>query len=121
MRITKTLGKTAHGEMINVRARGVTPRKRDYVYIRAPQHPRRGAAVARRLPDGKVIRVAGTSVLISVGSNNGVCVGDEYRLARKQTYIGKLRITKVEKTRALGLLIDLKGALPRKNDRAFYR
>ena len=121
LRITKTLGKTAHGEMINVRARGVTPRKRDYVYIRARQHPRRGAAVARRLPDGKVIRVAGTSVLISVGSNDGVCVGDEYRLARKQTYIGKLRITKVEKTRALGLLIDLKGALPRKNDRAFYR
>ncbi len=65
--------------------------------------------------------MTGTSVLISVGSNDGVFVGDEYRLARKQTYVGKLRITRVEKTRAFALLIDLKGALPRKNDRAFYR
>ena len=119
LRVTKTLGKTSHAELIRVRERGVTPRKRDYVYGRQVKGDR-GVRVRRR-SDGRVLTVKGTLVMISIGANDGVRVGDEYRLSRNQTYIGKLRITKVEKRRSRGRLADVKGALPRKSDRVYYR
>ena len=121
LRVTKTLGKTSHAELIRVRERGVTPRKRDYVYVRVAQAQGGRGAKVRRRPEGKVLTVNGTLVMISVGAKHGVHVGDEYRVSRNQTYIGKLRITKVEMVRSLGRLVDVKGALPRRTDRVYHR
>lgn len=52
---------------------------------------------------GYVLRVDGNSITISVGSDDGVAVGDVYHMRRGNRYVGQMTITKVEKSRSHGV------------------
>ena len=75
------------------------------------------------MPDGLALSVKGTLVLVSVGRNDGVSIGDELHVSRGEKYVGTIRITKVEKDAAVGRTTDVKGSAfpPRKNDRIYAR
>ncbi len=75
------------------------------------------------VPDGLVLQVKGSLVLISLGSNDGVRIGDELHLSRGENYVGTIRITKVEKDAAVGRTTDVKGSAfpPAGNDRVYAR
>ncbi len=58
------------------------------------------------LPSGVVLRVKktelGTFVTISVGSEHGVRVGDQYHLSRGGKYVGRIKLIRVSKNSAWG-------------------
>jgi hypothetical protein len=51
----------------------------------------------KRMPTGRVLETRGNIVAISIGSEDGVRVGDTYTVVRGKTYVGRLRVTKVYK------------------------
>ncbi len=71
--------------------------------------------------EGLVLQVKGSLVLISVGSNDGVRIGDDLHVARGEKYVGTIRITKVEKDASVGRTTDVKGSgfPPAANDRVY--
>lgn len=52
--------------------------------------------------EGRVLSVRGNLVSISVGSADGVKIGDVYQLSRGSSYVGQITITKVYKDQAVG-------------------
>ncbi|MHC4548999.1 MAG: hypothetical protein ACYTEZ_09485 [Planctomycetota bacterium] len=72
--------------------------------------------------EGRVNSVRDTLVVISVGSEDGVRVGDVYHLRRGGTYVGQIQISKVEKNLAVGEFDDKfagAGAPPQRGDVAY--
>ncbi len=71
--------------------------------------------------EGLVLQVKGSLVLISVGSNDGVRIGDDLHVARGEKYVGTIRITKVEKDASVGRTTDVQGSgfPPAANDRVY--
>ena len=68
---------------------------------------------------GRVREVMGKLVGISVGSRDGVRTGDKYSLSRGGTFVGTIRITRVEKDLALGLVTSTgSGSPPQVGDTA---
>jgi hypothetical protein len=70
---------------------------------------------------GVVNAVRGNLVSISVGSADGVRVGDSYDLSRGDKYVGKIRIQTVDKNLAVGLFDEQfvgSGAPPQRGDKA---
>ena len=61
-------------------------------------------------------------VVISVGSKDRVRIGDTYHLRRGATYVGQIRIDKVEKNMAVGVFdteFAGEGAPPQTGDVAY--
>jgi hypothetical protein len=72
--------------------------------------------------EGNVLNVRDTLVQISVGSKDRVRPGDTYHIRRGGTYVGMIRITKVEKDSAVGEFdrqYPGEGAPPQKGDTAY--
>ena len=74
----------------------------------------------------KVQEVAGGGmvVVISVGSDDGVKVGDEYKLSRGKEFVGFVKIVRVQKDKAVGEFDTVNkgnGAPPVAQDRAYTR
>jgi len=72
--------------------------------------------------DGRVQNVRDNLVVISVGSKDGVRVGDTYHLRRGATYVGQIRIDKVEANMAVGVFDNEfagDGAPPQTGDVAY--
>jgi uncharacterized phage infection (PIP) family protein YhgE len=68
---------------------------------------------------GVVNAVRGTLVSISVGSTDGVRIGDIYHIRRGGTYVGQIQIKRVEKNQAVGQFdtqFTGPGAPPQNND-----
>ena len=63
---------------------------------------RRLASPARAARAGVVKRVRGRLLSISLGSNDGVRVGEVYEVRRGAVHVGRLLITKVDKDQAVG-------------------
>ena len=83
--------------------------------------------IRERGSNGQVLEIrdvagGGMIVIISVGSDDGVAVGDEYRISRGSSFVGFAKITRVYKDKAVGEF-DTKfkgpGAPPQQNDRAY--
>ncbi|MHC4957336.1 MAG: hypothetical protein ACYTGN_03100 [Planctomycetota bacterium] len=55
---------------------------------------------------GVVKKVRDNFVSISVGSGDGVKIGDNYGVRRGATYVGRIRITRVDKNMAVGEFDD---------------
>jgi len=72
---------------------------------------------------GVVSAVRDNLVSISVGTNDGVRVGDVYHIRRGGTYIGQIRITTVDKNLSVGIFdtefTGPTGAPPQKGDTAY--
>jgi hypothetical protein len=67
---------------------------------------RYGLRGGRKGSEGRVLRVEGASVTISVGSNDGTQVGDIYHIRRGVAYplyVGKMTIASVERSRSQGM------------------
>ena len=82
--------------------------------------------VRRTLPDGLVLSVkktrAGMFVAISVGSKDGIRVGDEYHLSRAGDYVGRITLIRISKGSAYGKIDERwagKAFPPQKNDGAW--
>ena len=79
--------------------------------------------------DGVVMKVqevagGGIVVVISVGSADGVKVGDEYKLSRGNQFVGFIKITRVHKDKAVGEFDTNNtgaGAPPEAQDRAYTK
>jgi uncharacterized phage infection (PIP) family protein YhgE len=72
--------------------------------------------------EGKVLEVKGNIVVISVGSDDGVANGDTYQIRRGSSYVGELRITRVQKDLAVGLFDTQytgSGGMPQVGDVAY--
>jgi uncharacterized coiled-coil DUF342 family protein len=70
---------------------------------------------------GVVNAVKGNLVSISVGSAAGVRLGDNYNISRGSSYVGRIRITTVDKTLSVGIFDDQhpgSGAPPMPGDKA---
>lgn len=70
---------------------------------------------------GVVSAVKGNLVSISVGSNAKVRVGDTYNISRGPNYVGRIRITTVDKSLSVGIFDEANpgsGAPPMPGDRA---
>ena len=52
--------------------------------------------------DGRVIAVRGSLVVVSVGRSDKVRIGDTYNLRRGATFVGQIKITRVEEDSAVG-------------------
>jgi len=73
-------------------------------------------------PEGKVLEVKGNIVVISVGSDDGVANGDTYQIRRGSSYVGEIRITRVQKDLAVGLFDTQytgSGGMPQVGDVAY--
>ncbi|MFQ5843893.1 MAG: hypothetical protein ACE5JG_02790 [Planctomycetota bacterium] len=70
-------------------------------------------------PDGVKLPL----VVLSIGSNDGVKIGDEYHISRGEKYVGQVRVTRVEKNAAVAQITDVKGSgyPPQANDKAYTR
>jgi hypothetical protein len=84
--------------------------------------PRKGD-IARhervRLPEPHVTSVRGDLVVISLGSEDGVQIGDLFHLRRGDAYVGQVRINKVERALAVGTFdsrLPGTGAPPQRGD-----
>ena len=72
--------------------------------------------------EGRVQNVRDNLVVISVGSKDGVRVGDTYHLRRGATHVGQIRIDKVEANMAVGVFDNAfagDGAPPQTGDVAY--
>ena len=118
----------ATGEFEKVAALAVEPGQgvhaAFYVAKILHQIPDRNNPTARaRLKRALVLKAkatnVGTFVSISVGSKNGVQVGDEFHLTRVGLYVGKITIVRVSKDSAYGRVVDgWAGAPPGEGDEA---
>ena len=76
------------------------------------------------LPEGRVLSVkmtaVGTFVAISVGSRDGVRVGDAYHISRNGQYVGRIRLIRVSEDSSYGRMSERwNGDRPRQNDKAW--
>lgn len=72
--------------------------------------------------EGRINSVRGDLVVISVGSSDGVQVGDVYHIRRGATYVGQVVIDKVEKNLSVGTFDSQfpgPGAPPQRGDVAY--
>jgi hypothetical protein len=78
-------------------------------------------------PEGRVLQIenvagGGIIVILSVGSDDGVRVGDEYKLSRGSSFVGFARVTRVYKDKAVAQFDTNNtgtGAPPQAQDRAY--
>lgn len=78
-------------------------------------------------PEGRILQTenvagGGIIVIISVGSDDGVRVGDEYKLSRGSAFVGFARVTRVYKDKAVAEFDTTNtgsGAPPQAQDRAY--
>jgi len=78
-------------------------------------------------PEGRVLQIENVSgggiiVILSVGSDDGVRVGDEYKLSRGSSFVGFARVTRVYKDKAVAEFDTTNtgsGAPPQAQDRAY--
>jgi hypothetical protein len=81
-----------------------------------------GKDVASKGAPGVVNAVRGQLVSISVGSADGVAVGDNYNIRRGASYVGRIRITTVDKNLSVGMFDAQNpgsGAPPQAGDSAY--
>lgn len=120
--LAKTMGER---DAVITDGQNLVARVRDLEFVVTAYRTKYGALSPTdpNVPEGLVLQVKGSLVLISLGSNDGVRIGDDLHLSRGESYVGTIRITKVEKDAAVGRTTDVKGSgfPPAANDRVYAR
>ena len=109
----------------NTRGPGFPPQLNDGVSIWREGRAKYASPFSdnRRLPEALVLSVNGSWVTVSMGSRDGVQMGEVLHVTRGKNYVGIIRVDHVEKERATGLTTEVRGPgfPPQLNDRVYAR